>query len=79
MSERRSYWVSAGMAFANPVEGGIHCREVLTDEDASQSCCSLYAENVRLRDLLKECQFCMSLKVLDVTLLAKIEKEVSDE
>ena len=29
MSERRSYWVSAGMAFANPVKGGIHCREEL--------------------------------------------------
>ena len=46
MSERRSYWVSAGMAFANPVEGGIHCREVWTDD-------KLETENERLRALLE--------------------------
>ena len=39
----------------------------------------LRGENKRLRGLLKECQLCMSLKVLDLTLLAKIVKEVSDE
>jgi thiamine kinase-like enzyme len=56
MIERRSYWVSAGMAFANPVKGGIHCREVLTDEDASQSSdeyarmyCDLHKKSVQMR------------------------------
>ena len=46
MSERRNYWVSAGMAFANPVEGGVHCREVWTDD-------KLETENERLRALLQ--------------------------
>lgn len=53
MSERREYWVSAGMAFRNPVEGGIHVREVLSPEDDptdeyARMYCKLHAEHLKL-------------------------------